>query len=41
VKESEQPYPGIAERTGDPMQIITADQIMIADNPHGVDVRHL
>jgi quercetin dioxygenase-like cupin family protein len=23
------------------MQIITADQIPIADNPHGVDVRHL
>ncbi|MEI6449147.1 MAG: cupin domain-containing protein [Actinomycetes bacterium] len=23
------------------MQIISADQIAIADNPHGVDVRHL
>lgn len=23
------------------MQIITADQIPVADNPHGVDVRHL
>ena len=23
------------------MQTITADQIAIADNPHGVDVRHL
>ena len=23
------------------MQIITADQIAVADNPHGVDVRHL
>jgi quercetin dioxygenase-like cupin family protein len=23
------------------MQIITADQMPVADNPHGVDVRHL
>jgi quercetin dioxygenase-like cupin family protein len=23
------------------MQIITADQIPVADNPHGVDLRHL
>jgi mannose-6-phosphate isomerase-like protein (cupin superfamily) len=26
---------------GEPMQSITADQVPVADNPHGVDVRHL
>jgi quercetin dioxygenase-like cupin family protein len=26
---------------GDPLQCITADQIPVADNPHGVVVRHL